>query len=93
MDAATYPVWLVPVLLGACTLMSGACTALLGTLVKVYLGARDRNAREHAELFRTVLQISGNMLVLLERTGGPAPKPPSESGSDQTASLASPGAC
>lgn len=93
MEAAKYPAWLVPVLLGACTLMFGACTALLGTLVKVYLGYRDRNAREHAELFRAVSQISGNMLVLLERTGGPAPKPPSESGGGSTASLVSPGAC
>ena len=55
--------WLVPVLLGFC-----------GALLVLYLQDRKANREDHKDLYRIVSETSANVLVLLERTGGSAPK-------------------
>ena len=63
MEAAAYLVWLVPVLLGFC-----------GALLVLYLRDRKANRQGHKDLYRIVSETSANVLLLLERTGGSAPK-------------------
>ena len=74
MEAAAYPAWLVPILLGL-------CGALLSALLVLYLQDRRANRDDHKDLFRLISELSkqgaetsANVLVLLERTGGSAPK-------------------
>lgn len=70
MEAAAYPAWPVPVLLGL-------CGALLSALLVLYLQDRRASRDDHKDLFRLIAELSrqgaetsANVLVLLERSGG-----------------------
>lgn len=74
MEVAAYPAWVVPALGVISTALIGSCVALLIVLGYRYLQDRNSNSQEHRELLRLVSGISGDVRVLLQRTGGPAPK-------------------
>ena len=74
MEAAAYPAWLVPSLGVICAALIGFCGALLSVLVYLYLQDRKSNSDEHWDLFRLVSGIRADLGVLLERTGGHAPR-------------------
>lgn len=74
MEAAAYPAWLVPSLGVICAALIGFCGALLSVLVYLYRQDSKSNSGEHWDLFRLVSGIRADVRVLLERTGGPAPR-------------------
>ena len=56
-ETVAYPDWLVPLLLGACAVQLGACTALLCVLLKLYLADHEQSKRDH-ERFPDAVEVS-----------------------------------
>lgn len=56
-ETVAYPDWLVPLLLGACAVQLGACTALLCVLLKLYLADHEQSKRDH-ERFPDAVDVS-----------------------------------
>lgn len=68
-----YPTWVVLTLCMICVVL-GFCGALLAVIIYLFIQDPKSNSDEHRNLFRLVSGIRGDVRVLLERTGGSAPR-------------------